>query len=144
MKKKIGIGVILAMLASLALASVAGAWGPYPYYGGYYYPGYQQGYYQPYGYGQAYYGGYYGNYNCGNGYNCGYGYPNYNYYNYYTPSCAPTCYNFTVVPSYSPPAPVYDCCNYAPYYNGCYGNYYYPCCKDKDKDKEDDHHGHSH
>jgi hypothetical protein len=38
MKKKIAIGLVLAMLASLAVVGVAGAWGPYQggYNGGYY------------------------------------------------------------------------------------------------------------
>jgi hypothetical protein len=61
-KKRIGIGLVLALLASLAVVGVAGAWGPSPYCngycsGGYYYQSYYQGCYQPSCCGPTYYGG---------------------------------------------------------------------------------------
>ena len=130
MKKSIGVGLILAVAASVAVVGVAGAWGPAPYGGGYY-QGYQQGYQQGYatGYNQGYPAGYGQTY-----YYCPWCAP-YNSYAYYAPGYSMP-YNYTVVPSYAPPAPpVY----YAPYYNSGYYAYYYPPAPIK----TDSHHHHN-
>ena len=47
MKKRIGIGIVVAMLASLAVVGVAGAWGPSYGDNDCCYGGYQQQYQQP-------------------------------------------------------------------------------------------------
>jgi hypothetical protein len=113
MKKRIAVGVVLALLGSLAVAGIAGAQGPYNWNGGCgggYCQGYQLGYGT--GYGQGYFPGFnqpyyavpncyggcgnygnYGNYgyygNCGNQCGCG-GCGNYGYYGNYG-NCGNQC-----------------------------------------------------
>ena len=64
MRNRIAIGVIAAVVASLAVVGMAGASGPYGcdqgYQQGGYWSGYHQGYQASYGYGQSYNYGSYG------------------------------------------------------------------------------------
>jgi hypothetical protein len=101
MKKRIGIGLSLAVLASLAVVGVAGAWGPYPYGG--YNPG-NYAYYYPPAYQPA---------------------PYYSAPYYSTPYYSAPYYSY----SYAPPVYSAPYAYSAPYYGTYYFDYcsYYAC-----------------
>jgi hypothetical protein len=104
--KRVGIGLVMALLVTLLIVSVAAAQVPNPYYYSYPYPYYTNNYYT--GYTDGYYVGY------GVGYNDGF-YTGYGATQYWGPAYYPGIYTTYPVTPYQ----------YTGYYPGYYPGQYY-------------------